>query len=733
MSSVHTHDKRDWGTFFLYTFGFVLLWEWIRPLEELTDTGYLFMFIFYIFLSFVLAYFHTKIWISFPIKLFYMFYCVYILYFKGDFFSAEWVMKIIADFVENMGYVVNGEWVELTNVFRTIMFFVLLWLMTYLIHYWLLNRKRIFLFFVVTLIYITVLDTFTPYSAKEAIIRTIVTGFAAMGILTLNRILTKENIGRNLSFSKRWMTILSCLIVLSVSVGLIAPKAEPIWPDPVPFIKSLNDKSGGGGTQTVGYGVDDSRLGGDFVGDNKVVFRAEAESKHYWKVETKDYYTGKGWIASDKDSERITFPIESEVPIYDFEDDVEVREQEAIIEPFISYPHLVYPFGVRQANALDMEFLEFDPSIEKLYFENSNSNMGRYSLIYEVPRYSVTKLKQVTSFQQARLDRMFTGKYLQIPQTQQMVKVQQLAKELTEGQENWFDKVRTIEKYFDQAMFSYSQKNVAVPGRDEDYVAQFLFDTRVGYCDNFSTSMAIMLRTIGIPTRWVKGYTGGEYKQLGSHGRKVYEVTNDNAHSWVEVYFPGSGWLAFEPTPGYTNNVSLNFDTYKEDTPKAETPVPEKKPEPVKPDVKEKVADQSNSTFSFKLVWTKVKLFFKNEWEWILIGGLLLALLAVIIYRKRSRWLPHYLLFRFKFKKDDESFGDAYLALLKQLELYGLKRKPNQTLRDYAKYVDTFFSTREMTKLTDRYELMLYKGALKSGTWKESKELWENLIKKTIA
>ncbi|CAG9610553.1 transglutaminaseTgpA domain-containing protein [Pseudoneobacillus rhizosphaerae] len=725
------NSKRDWGTFFLYAFGFVLLWEWIRPLKELTDTGYLYMFIFYIFLSFVMAFFHVRMWISSPIKIFYILSCVHVLYLEEAFFSPTWFKGIFADIINNFGLVLAGEWVELTNVFRTIMFFVLIWLMTYLIHYWLLNRKRIFLFFVVTLIYITVLDTFTPYSAKEAIIRTIVTGFAAMGILTLNRILTKENIGRDFSFSKRWMTLLSCLIVLSVTVGLIAPKAEPIWPDPVPFIKSLNDKSGGG-TKTIGYGVDDSQLGGDFVGDNKVVFRAEVESKHYWKVETKDYYTGKGWIASDRQSERITFPIESVVPIYDFEGDVEVREQEAIIEPFISYPHLVYPFGVRQAHALDMEFLEFDPSIEKIYFENNRSTIGRYSLSYKVPKYSVTKLKQITSFQQARLDRMFTQKYLQVPATLP-VEVKKLAEEITKGHETWFDKVRAVERYFDQAMFSYSQKDVAVPGRNEDYVAQFLFDTKVGYCDNFSTSMAVMLRTIGIPTRWVKGYSGGEYKQLGSNSRKVYEVTNNNAHSWLEVYFPGSGWLAFEPTPGFSNNVSLNFDTYKQETPKAETPAPVKKPEPVKPDRKEEVDNKATSTFSFKLFWLKIKLFFKNEWEWILITGLALALLAVIIYRKRSRWLPHYLLFRFKFKKNDDSFGLAYVALLKQLELYGLKRKSDQTLRDYAKYVDTFFSTREMTRLTDRYELLLYKGALKNGTWEETKELWENLIKKTIA
>ncbi|HLO11680.1 MAG TPA: transglutaminaseTgpA domain-containing protein [Pseudoneobacillus sp.] len=721
------NSKRDWGTFFLYAFGFVLLWEWIRPLEALTDTEFLNVFIFYIFLSFVLAFFHARIWIIFPIKVLYILYCVYVFYFKGEFFSSMWLKEVFVDMIENFGYVISGEWIELTNVFRTVMFFVLLWLMTYLIHYWLLNRKRIFLFFVVTLIYITVLDTFTPYSAKDAIIRTIVTGFAAMGILTLNRILTKENIGRDFSFSKRWMTILSCLIVLSVSVGLIAPKAEPIWPDPVPFIKSLNDKSGGG-THKIGYGIDDSQLGGDFVGDDKVVFRAEVESKQYWRVETKDVYTGKGWIVS---TQRITVPIDSEVPIYSFEGDVEVREQDAIIYPYISYPHIVYPFGVSQVHAEGNKF-EFEPITEKVFFDNKISNAKPYSLTYKVPRYSVTKLKQVTSSEQARLDRTFVNRYTFVPASVPS-EVKTLALEITEGQVNWFDKARAIEKYFDRSEFSYSQKDVAIPERDEDYVAQFLFDTKVGYCDNFSTSMAVMLRTLGIPTRWVKGYTGGEYKQLGSNSRKVYEVTNNNAHSWVEVYFPGSGWLAFEPTPGYTNNVSLNFDTYKEDAPKAETPLPEKKPEPVKKDLKEEVVNKENSKFSFKAFWLKIKIFLNEEWKWIFFGGLALVMISLIVYRKRPSWMPHYLIWKFKYKKKDESFSIAYLALLKQLELYGLRRKHNQTLREYAKYVDSFFSTKEMSRLTERYELLLYKGTLNSGSWVESKELWENLIKKTIA
>lgn len=77
--------------------------------------------------------------------------------------------------------------------------------------------------------------------------------------------------------------------------------------------------------------------------------------------------------------------------------------------------------------------------------------------------------------------------------------------------------------------------------------------------------------------------------------------------------------------------------------------------------------------------------------------------------------------------------GKAYLVLLEQLERYGLKRKDGQTLRNYASYIDTFYASKEMSVLTDRYEQYLYRQKLPEGTWKDSRELWENLIKKTIA
>ena len=78
-----------------------------------------------------------------------------------------------------------------------------------------------------------------------------------------------------------------------------------------------------------------------------------------------------------------------------------------------------------------------------------------------------------------------------------------------------------------------------------DPIAQFLFERRQGHCEYFASAMAVMLRTVGIPSRLVNGFRGGEFNDLTGS----YIVRARDAHSWVEAYFPGSGWITFDPTP----------------------------------------------------------------------------------------------------------------------------------------------------------------------------------------
>jgi hypothetical protein len=312
--------------------------------------------------------------------------------------------------------------------------------------------------------------------------------------------------------------------------------------------------------------------------------------------------------------------------------------------------------------------------------------------------------------------------------------VRDLANTITQGKENWYDKAKAVEDYFDLPEFVYDQTNVAIPEEGDDYVDQFLFETKSGYCDNFSTSMVVLMRSIGIPTRWVKGYTEGESKGTTESGYRLYEITNNNAHSWVEVYFPDIGWVPFEPTKGFSNNVQFVYDNQSGSQTNTEVPKPEEKKETAKP-VQEKEPTDSGSTttsFSIRELWDKTKMLLGDHWDDLIFGVLLLGFIVMIIFRTRLRWLPYFILLRFKWRSKDEDFPVAYLVLLRQLGRYGLKRKPEQTLHDYARYIDKYFSSDEMKILTSSYERYVYKGHLERDVWDNTKELWKKMIRKTI-
>ena len=130
--------------------------------------------------------------------------------------------------------------------------------------------------------------------------------------------------------------------------------------------------------------------------------------------------------------------------------------------------------------------------------------------------------------------------YLQLPRLDP--RIPDLAKQITARAQTPFDKTIALENYL-RSHYAYSLNLTGKPG--DDPLAHFLFETRSGHCEYFASAMAIMLRTLDIPSREVNGFLPGEYNDLGED----YIVRASDAHSWVEVYFPGTGWMTFDPTP----------------------------------------------------------------------------------------------------------------------------------------------------------------------------------------
>lgn len=131
-------------------------------------------------------------------------------------------------------------------------------------------------------------------------------------------------------------------------------------------------------------------------------------------------------------------------------------------------------------------------------------------------------------------------RYLSLPAV--APRVAALAQEIAGAAPTPYDAALRVEQYL-TTQFVYRLGVTLAPGADP--LEDFLLTQRQGHCEYFAASMAVLLGILGIPSRVVTGFQRGEWNEMG----KFYTVRQRDAHSWVEAYFPGSGWVAFDPSP----------------------------------------------------------------------------------------------------------------------------------------------------------------------------------------
>ncbi|WP_407406246.1 transglutaminaseTgpA domain-containing protein [Peribacillus sp.] len=733
MNADSTKSER-WMHVLLYIFGLLLITEWLRPVEKLTDTGNILIFIIFVLFSLLLHYFGIHWFVRFILVSAFILIAVHFLYSSDPFLTFKWLTGDLLDITANVSNMYEGKWELLSNPFRTLLFFVLLWLVTYLIHYWVTVRRNIFLLYILTIIFLSILDTFTPYDGDMAMIRIIIIGFSMLGVLAMLRLSIQERLVFSGGPFSKWAIMLAGMLIVSVLVGFTAPKFASQWPDPVPFIVSYSDKVTGSDESSVdkrvGYDEDDSSLGGSIEPDNTVIFYNTANTGHYWKVENKDIYTGKGWVSVEGMEDYISFSNGQDLKdIKEFEipEVLKTEDMNTRVTMMESYSHLLHPQSgyLKKVEAENGDWFKYYTNMDKYISVDEGSKpltTKEYELVYEMPSYDLADLRKVTE-QDETMDVLMESN-TQLPEGLP-TRIYELANELTVNEDNWYDKAKAIENHFDGPEFSYSKEDIPYPGDNQDYVDQFLFETQIGYCDNYSTAMVILLRAANIPARWVKGYTEGEksiYK-----GESAYKVTNNNAHSWVEVYFSGLGWVPFEPTKGFNGQMDFyNSDLNSENT--EETEQEDKKlVEQDETQTRERPDTPENEPGSTK----KSVLLSQNTlimWS----AGIILciALLLAVGYLYRRKWLPFVQILRLK-KKTGPYFIQAYQLLLKQLVRAGLERPEGQTLREYAAYVDAVYETNLMQEMTARYEVMTYRGDPEEEEWERFRSDWETLMKKT--
>ncbi len=149
-------------------------------------------------------------------------------------------------------------------------------------------------------------------------------------------------------------------------------------------------------------------------------------------------------------------------------------------------------------------------------------------------------------FQSAEYTEVFAQHFLQLPESSERVRA--LAQEITRSKTSAYEKAQAIEAYLSR---NYRYSLDISPGMQTRPLEEFLFERKTGYCEHYATAMVVLLRNVGVPARLVTGFLATEWNEYGNY----YLVRQRDAHAWVEVHLPNSGWITMDPTPAVSEAV----------------------------------------------------------------------------------------------------------------------------------------------------------------------------------
>jgi protein-glutamine gamma-glutamyltransferase len=265
-----------------------------------------------------------------------------------------------------------------------------------------------------------------------------------------------------------------------------------------------------------------------------------------WRGISLDEFDGHSWRKTDRRRYPVPRTLGGEYLIATTGFGGEFARYDVLLEP-LATTALFGPYQIRSISGA-LPGLEVDRD-DSSYLRFQTVRRVEYQVVSEVPnRNQWTKGPQ-----QAVIPEQISQRYLKLPEDTDP-RIADLAKQITAKGNSVIEKATLVEGYL-KKNYRYTLNLTWPPGAQP--VATFLFSAKAGHCEYFASSMAILLRTVGVPTRIVNGFMMGEYNPVGGD----YIVRQSDAHSWVEVYVPGHGWLEFDPTPPDPNQRDEGFTT----------------------------------------------------------------------------------------------------------------------------------------------------------------------------
>ncbi|TBL75365.1 transglutaminase TgpA family protein [Paenibacillus thalictri] len=498
----------------------------------------------------------------------------------------------------------SSEWLDNLVQLTPYLWFALGTWVVYLVTLWWIEAKwRIYTLLVASILAIAIRDSFsTIFLWPEAAV-ILFCGLFMLIICHFRQLKRKDPSAYDYLSEYPGSIALPVILLVSftVLIGSLMPEINPLLTDPYTAWRNMRGQpasftTGKGievvmqtGDSSSGYSRNDQSLGGGFSYDYTPVMTVETDHRSYWRGETRSQYNGKGWEASDAEKRAAVQGVRADTALPGDPKQAGSQLKTIELKQLVTlqtdqvYPVLFGSLSILKLQDVDGSkngmdrFLWTAANGELRFNEQSKQPYPKtYTLISEMPIVDEEGLRKVPMDTPNRNE---LSEYLQLPE-RLPERVKTLAAEITKDADNPYDKAKKIEEYL-RYTYPYTNKPDLSKGRSRDFVDRFLFEIKEGYCDYYSTSMAIMLRSLGIPARWVKGYASGmlppdqtdmmsgyDPGMIDPDAGGVYTVRNSDAHSWVEVYFSGWGWIPFEPTSGFvmpravpTSSEALDLST----------------------------------------------------------------------------------------------------------------------------------------------------------------------------
>jgi transglutaminase-like putative cysteine protease len=304
-------------------------------------------------------------------------------------------------------------------------------------------------------------------------------------------------------------------------------------------------------------------------------------ARYYWRAASYDYYDGLTWRNTVETATNAQ-PFDVNIPLAGYAERTPVQADFSLYRGTDSIYAPLQPLRASVgAQAIFEQVSNATVNLIQLRLPVPLLDGNRYSAIGSVSIANVEQLRAAPSDYPA-----WTARYLQLP-PQVPARVVDLARNITARAPTMFDKAAAVERWLRDNIAYDEQLPAPPPGVEaSDYV---LFDVRRAYCNYYATAMVTMLRSLGIPSRVAVGYAQGEMAlDPNVPDRALYHVKGDDSHMWVEVFFPGYGWVEFEPTAGQP--PIERFEPQAEVTP---TPAPTLPPPTLTPQPEETQAAQA--------------------------------------------------------------------------------------------------------------------------------------------